>query len=62
MGHLVVGYTLVVYCCPNMVLTAPTMLLVDLQGHYPRKWESVPGTRAATLPALLALAFLPLGP
>ncbi|TLM80726.1 DUF1304 domain-containing protein [Pseudarthrobacter sp. NamE2] len=62
LGYLVVGYTLVIYCCLNMVLTAPTMLLADLQGHYPRKWESVPGTLAATLPALLALAFLPLGP
>lgn len=62
MGYLVVGYTLVIYCCLNMALTAPTMLLADLQGHYPRKWESVPGTLAATLPAVLALAFLPLGP
>jgi uncharacterized membrane protein len=61
-GELVVGYTLVVYCCLNMVLTAPTMLMADLQGHYPKKWESVPGTLAATLPALLALVFLPLGP
>ena len=62
LGYLVVGYTLVVYCCLTMVLTAPAMLLADVQGHYPRKWESVPGTLAATLPALLALAFLPLGP
>jgi putative membrane protein len=61
-GHLVVGYTLVVYCCANMVLTAPTMLLADLQGHYPRKWESVPGTLAATVPALVALLLLPIGP
>ncbi len=61
-GQLVVGYTLVVYCCANMVLTAPTMLLADLQGHYPRKWESVPGTLAATVPALVALLLLPLGP
>lgn len=62
MGQLVVGYTLVIYCCANMVLTAPTMLLADLQGHYPKKWESVPGTLAATLPALIALLLLPLGP
>ena len=61
-GQLVVGYTLVVYCCANMVLTAPTMLLADLQGHYPRKWESLPGTLAATLPALVTLILLPLGP
>ncbi|MGK3649766.1 DUF1304 family protein [Pseudarthrobacter enclensis] len=61
-GEPVVGYTLVVYCCLNMVLTAPTMLLADLQGHYPRRWESVPGTLAATVPALLALASLPFGP
>ncbi|MFF1882925.1 DUF1304 family protein [Pseudarthrobacter sp. NPDC058196] len=61
-GEPVVGYTLVVYCCLNMVLTAPTMLLADLQGHYPRRWESLPGTLAATLPALLSLLFLPLGP
>ena len=61
-GELVVGYTLVIYCCLNMVLTAPTMLLADLQGHYPKRWESIPGTLAATVPALLALLFLPLGP
>ena len=61
-GQLVVGYTLVVYCCANMVLTAPTMLLADLQGHYPRMWESLPGTLAATLPALVTLILLPLGP
>jgi putative membrane protein len=61
-GQLVVGYTLVVYCCANMVLTAPTMLLADIQGHYPSKWESVPGTLAATVPALVALLLLPLGP
>ncbi|KSU70465.1 Protein of unknown function [Pseudarthrobacter enclensis] len=61
-GEPVVGYTLVVYCCLNMVLTAPTMLLADLQGHYPQRWESVPGTLAATVPALLALASLPFGP
>ena len=61
-GHLVVGYTLVVYCCANMVFTAPTMLLADLQGHYPRKWDSVPGTLAATVPALVALLLLPFGP
>ncbi|ACL39014.1 conserved hypothetical protein [Pseudarthrobacter chlorophenolicus A6] len=61
-GEPVVGYTLVVYCCLNMALTAPTMLLADLQGHYPKRWDSVPGTLAATVPALLALAFLPFGP
>jgi len=33
-----------------------------LSTHYPRKWESVPGTLAATVPALVALLLLPLGP
>jgi hypothetical protein len=59
LDYLLVGYTLVVYCCLNMVLTAPAMFLADMQGHYPRKGDSLPGTLAATVPALLALVTLP---
>ena len=58
-GYVVVGYTLVIYCCANMVLTAPAMFLADMQGHYPRKGDSIPGTLGATVPALIALAALP---
>jgi putative membrane protein len=60
MGHVVVGYTLVIYCCVNMVLTAPAMFLADMQGHYPKKGDSIAGTLGATVPALLALITLPL--
>jgi putative membrane protein len=60
MGHLVVGYTLVIYCCVNMVLTAPAMFLADMLGHYPKKGDSIAGTLGATVPALLALITLPL--
>jgi putative membrane protein len=59
LGYLVVGRTLVIYCCANMVLTAPAMFLADMQGHYPRKGASIPGTLAATVPALMALITLP---
>ena len=59
MGYLVVGYTLVVYCCLNMVLTAPAMFLADMLGHYPKRGDSIPGTLGATVPALLALVTLP---
>jgi putative membrane protein len=59
MGYVVVGYTLVVYCCLNMVLTAPAMFLADMLGHYPKKGDSIPGTLGATVPALLALVTLP---
>jgi putative membrane protein len=55
----VVGYTLVVYCCLNMVLTAPAMFLADMQGHYPKRGDSIPGTLGATVPALIALVALP---
>jgi hypothetical protein len=59
MGYLVVGYTLVIYCCTNMVLTAPAMFLADMQGHYPKKGGSIPGTLGATVPALITLITLP---
>jgi putative membrane protein len=59
LGHVVVGHTLVVYCCLNMVLTAPAMFLADMQGHYPRRGDSIPGTLGATVPALIALVALP---
>jgi putative membrane protein len=58
MGFVVVGYTLVIYCCANMVLGGSTMLLADALGHYPRKGESIPGTLGATVPALVALIAL----
>ena len=58
LGYVVVGYTLVVYCCANMVLGGSTMLLADALGHYPRKGESIPGTLGATVPALVALVAL----
>ncbi|TPV49401.1 DUF1304 domain-containing protein [Pseudarthrobacter phenanthrenivorans] len=59
LGQVVVGYTLVIYCCLNMVLTAPAMFLADMQGYYPRKGDSIPGTVGATVPALIALIALP---
>jgi len=31
------------------------MAVADARGHYPRKGDSIPGTLAATLPALFAL-------
>ena len=58
MGHTVVGHTLVIYCCANMVLSGATMGLADWLGHYPKKGDSVPGTLAATVPALIALVAL----
>jgi putative membrane protein len=59
MGHLVVGYTLVVYCCSNMVLSGATMGVADWLGHYPKKGDSIPGTLGATVPPLIALIALP---
>jgi hypothetical protein len=59
LGYLEVGYTLVIYCCANMVFTGPAMLLADLQGHYPKKGDSIPGTLGSTVPALIALIALP---
>ena len=58
MGYTVVGHTLVIYCCANMVLSGATMGLADWLGHYPKKGDSVPGTLASTVPALIALAAL----
>jgi uncharacterized membrane protein len=58
-GYLVVGYTLVVYCCANMVLSGATMGLADWLGHYPRKGDSIPGTLGSTIPPLIALVALP---
>lgn len=62
-GHEQAGTALVVYCCVYMVLGGSTMALADALGHYPRKGASIPGTLAATVPALLALiaAAFPLG-
>ncbi|MDQ0617283.1 DUF1304 domain-containing protein [Arthrobacter globiformis] len=57
-GYMVVGYTLVIYCCANMVLSGATMGLADWLGHYPKKGDSVPGTLASTVPALVALIAL----
>jgi putative membrane protein len=57
-GYVVVGYTLVIYCCANMVLSGATMGLADWLGHYPKKGDSVPGTLASTVPALIALVAL----
>ena len=54
-GNDVVGRTLVTYCCAYMVLGGSTMALADALGHYPRKGDSIPGTLAATVPALIAL-------
>ena len=55
-GNDVVGRTLVTYCCAYMVLGGSTMALADALGHYPKKGDSIPGTLAATVPALIALA------
>jgi putative membrane protein len=59
LGYVVVGYTLVVYCCANMVLSGSTMALADWLGHYPKKGDSIPGTLGSVVPALLALIALP---
>ena len=59
LGHVVVGHTLVVYCCANMVLSGATMGLADWLGHYPRKGDSIPGTLGSTVPPLIALVALP---
>jgi putative membrane protein len=54
-GHADAGRALVTYCCTYMVLAAGTMALADALGHYPKKGDSIPGTLAASLPALIAL-------
>jgi putative membrane protein len=54
-GQEVVGTTLVIFCCLNMVLSALLMGVSDLLGHYPKRGDSVPGTIAASAPALIAL-------
>jgi putative membrane protein len=54
-GNEVVGRTLVIYCCTYMVLGGSTMAIADWLGHYPKRGDSVPGTIAATAPALMAL-------
>ena len=54
-GHEQAGRALVLYCCTYMVLGGSTMALADALGHYPRKGQSIPGTLAATVPALIAL-------
>jgi putative membrane protein len=54
-GHEQAGRALVLYCCAYMVLGGSTMALADALGHYPRKGASIPGTLAATVPALMAL-------
>ncbi|GIH96447.1 hypothetical protein ACFFMN_22120 [Planobispora siamensis] len=41
-----------------MVLSAWLMGVSDLLGHYPRRGDSVPGTIAASVPALIALIAL----
>lgn len=58
-GYAAVGYTLVIYCCSNVVLTAPAMFLADMQGHYAKKGDSIPGTLGGTVPALIVLIALP---
>lgn len=59
LGYVVVGYTLVVYCCANMVLSGSTMALADWLGHYPKKGDSISGTLGSVVPALLALIAMP---
>jgi putative membrane protein len=54
-GHDEAGRALVLYCCAYMLLGGSTMALADALGHYPRKGDSIPGTLAATVPALIAL-------
>ncbi len=49
------GRTLVIFCCANMVLSAFLMGVSDLIGHYPKRGDSIPGTLAASVPALIAL-------
>ena len=56
---MVVGYTLVVYCCANMVLSGATMGLADWLGHYPGKATASPAPSASTVPPLIALIALP---
>ena len=45
-GYVVVGYTLVVYCCANMVLSGATMGLADWLGHYPGRATASPAPSA----------------
>lgn len=54
-GSVDAGRALVIFCCAYMVLGGATMALADALGHYPRKGDSIPGTLAATVPALVAL-------
>ncbi|GIH78357.1 DUF1304 domain-containing protein [Planobispora longispora] len=54
-GREAAGTTLVIFCCVNMVLSAWLMGVSDLLGHYPERGASVPGTLAASVPALIAL-------
>jgi putative membrane protein len=42
-------------CCAYTVLGGSRMALADALGHYPRKGDSIPGTLAATVPAVIAL-------
>lgn len=54
-GYEQAGRALILYCCVYMVVGGSTMALADALGHYPRKGGSIPGTLAATVPALIAL-------
>jgi putative membrane protein len=54
-GHEQAGRALVLFCCAYMLLGGSTMALADALGDYPRKGASIPGTLAATVPALIAL-------
>jgi putative membrane protein len=57
-GNDVAGRALVIFCCAYMVLGGLSMGLADWLGHYPKRGDSVPGTVAATVPALIALIAL----
>ena len=54
-GHEDAGRALVIYCCTYMVLAGSTMAVADWRGHYPKRGDSIPGTLAATLPAVVSL-------
>ena len=42
-------------CCAYMVLGGSMMALAGALGRYPRTGDSIPGTLAATVPAVIAL-------
>lgn len=55
LGEEAIGTTVTLAMCAVMAISAPAMAVADALGHYPKRGESLPGTVAATVPALIAL-------